>query len=82
LELARNLFQAGGKVYIAGRSETKAQQAIEDMKASTADSSVAGEIQFLQLELDDLSTIRAAVEEFKSKESRLYTCRMDKFYRR
>jgi hypothetical protein len=36
------LFQAGGKVYIAGRSEDKAQQSIEEIKAGVQDLSSVG----------------------------------------
>lgn len=36
-ELATTLFQAGGKVYIAGRSEAKARQSIDRIKALTHD---------------------------------------------
>src|SRR4051812_4653547 len=70
-ELAKILFQSGGKVYVAGRSETKAQQVIEDIKSSSHDSSAAGQLEFLHLELDDLSTIKSSADAFKSKESRL-----------
>jgi NAD(P)-dependent dehydrogenase (short-subunit alcohol dehydrogenase family) len=70
-ELARILFQAGGKVYIAGRSEEKARKAIAEVKALEHDASTAGELEFLLLVLDDLSTIKASAEAFKSRESKL-----------
>jgi NAD(P)-dependent dehydrogenase (short-subunit alcohol dehydrogenase family) len=68
-ELVRILYNAGGTVYIAGRSESKAKAAIDDIKSSSCHES--GLVEFLYLELDDLSTIKAAVQTFKSKESRL-----------
>lgn len=71
-ELVTMLYQAGGKVYLAGRSEEKANAAIAEIKAlSTKDSSEVGEIVFLHLLLDDLTTIKPAVEKFTSAESRL-----------
>ena len=69
--LSAILYRAGGKVYVAGRSETKARQSIEKMKASVPDPSLAGHLEYLPLSLDDLSTIKASVEAFKSKDSKL-----------
>jgi NAD(P)-dependent dehydrogenase (short-subunit alcohol dehydrogenase family) len=71
LQLSTILFNAGGKVYLAGRSEAKAKQAIEDITSKSTDPTQFGELVFLHLELDDLSTIKSSVETFKSKESRL-----------
>ncbi|KAF2873700.1 putative steroid dehydrogenase [Massariosphaeria phaeospora] len=68
-ELCRILYQAGGKVYLAGRSEEKANAAIATLKAESATSS--GELHFLHVSLDDLSSITPAVESFKARESRL-----------
>lgn len=69
LELCRILFHAGSKVYLAGRSEEAANKAIEDIKASTGTAS--GELHFLRISLDDLSTIGPAVARFMASESRL-----------
>lgn len=69
-ELAGILFRAGGKVYIAARSEVNAKKAIDDIKSSSPAKDV-GELEFLHLELDDLTTIKASAEEFMKKESRL-----------
>lgn len=71
-ELATILFHAGGKVYIAGRSEEKARQCIEKIKSSKSDSSTSGQLEYLHLELDDLTTIKSSAEDFKSKESKLH----------
>ena len=70
-QLAAILFQAGGKVYIAGRSEAKARQSIEEIKSSAHNTSPTGQLEYLPLELDDLSTIKASSQAFQSKESRL-----------
>lgn len=56
------LYQAGGKVYLAGRSEANAQSAISKIKALPATS--PGEIVFLLLSLHDLTTIKPAVKAF------------------
>ncbi|KAI4171117.1 MAG: hypothetical protein LQ343_004529 [Gyalolechia ehrenbergii] len=69
LELCSLLYQAGAKVYLAGRSETNAQAAISGIKARSTTS--PGELYFLPLSLEDLTTIKPAVEAFTAKESRL-----------
>ncbi|APA07496.1 hypothetical protein SS1G_01019 [Sclerotinia sclerotiorum 1980 UF-70] len=69
-ELAEILFRAGGKVYIAARSEVNAKKAIDDIKSSSSSSNV-GELAFLHLELDDLSIIKTSAETFMKKESKL-----------
>ncbi|KAA6408749.1 MAG: hypothetical protein FRX48_07092 [Lasallia pustulata] len=68
-ELATILFQAGGKVYIAGRSQSKAHQSIEQIKALTHNAQ--GQLEFLFLELDDLNAIKASVQAFQAKEPKL-----------
>ena len=73
-ELAHILYEAGGKVYIASRSESNARQSIEQVKQASlhsATKTMVGELHFLQLELDDLNTIRPFVEAFTARESRL-----------
>lgn len=75
-ELCRILYLAGGKVYLAGRSEEKAQVAIQKIEALSKNkpSTTApkpGEIVFLSLSLDDLETIKPAVDKFIADESRL-----------
>ena len=69
--LAAILFQAGGTVYIAGRSEDKAQQSIEEIKAGVQDPSSVGQLKYLHLDLEDLNSIKASAEDFQSKEQRL-----------
>lgn len=68
-ELCALLYQAGGKVYLAGRSEKNAQAAISNIKACPTTSS--GELNFLSLSLEDLTTIKPAIDVFTAKESRL-----------
>jgi retinol dehydrogenase 12 len=56
-------------VYIAARDENRAQKTIEELKEETGKQSIF----FLKLDLADLPSIKATVEEFTSKESRLHT---------
>jgi NADP-dependent 3-hydroxy acid dehydrogenase YdfG len=56
-------------VYIAARDENRARKTIEELKEKTGKQSVF----FLKLDLADLPSIKAAVEEFKGKETKLHT---------
>lgn len=69
LELCKILYQAGGKVYLAGRSEEKASNAIAQIQTSIPSSD--GALVFLPLHLDDLASIKSAVETYNAAESRL-----------
>lgn len=68
-ELTSILYQHNAAIYIAGRSEEKATKAIEDLKAKHPDSK--GRLEFLPLDLSDLTTIKSAAEKFSAKEKRL-----------
>ncbi|KAK5086261.1 short-chain alcohol dehydrogenase [Exophiala xenobiotica] len=68
-QLAKILYSKGAKVYFAGRRESKAKTAIERVKSACPNAS--GEIVFLKLDLADLLSIKASIEEFLAKESRL-----------
>ncbi|KAI4866575.1 hypothetical protein F4820DRAFT_246743 [Hypoxylon rubiginosum] len=70
-ELAKMLYGKGARVYIAGRSQAKAEQAIKDIQAAVS-APTTGSPHFLHLELDDLSSIKATVEAFKAKEPALH----------
>lgn len=63
LELARN----GAKVYMASRTESKAQEAIQKIKQAIP----KADIHFLQLNLTELAAVRKAAEDFLSREQRL-----------
>jgi NAD(P)-dependent dehydrogenase (short-subunit alcohol dehydrogenase family) len=69
-DLCRILYEAGGKVYLAGRSEENANAAIKKIKDGSSATS-SGQIRFLYVSLDDLTTIKPAVESFQALESRL-----------
>lgn len=68
-QLAQILYQKNAKVYIAARSEEKARKAIEGIKAHAPNST--GELRFLHLDLDDLTTIKASAQAFLSENDRL-----------
>ncbi|KAH7309216.1 short-chain dehydrogenase [Stachybotrys elegans] len=69
LELAKILYHKTARVYIAGHSWEKATKAVEEIRSTVPN---GGSVEFLHLDLDDLSSIGSAVEEFKSKESKLH----------
>lgn len=64
------LYAKNAKVYIAARSEDKANRAIADIKQARPQSK--GSLIFQHLDLSDLSTIKTSVERFTSQESRLH----------
>jgi retinol dehydrogenase-12 len=68
-EVAQILYSKNAKVYIAARSQEKAEKAIEVIRKSSPNSS--GELVFLRLDLANLATIRASAEQFISKETKL-----------
>lgn len=69
-ELSKTLYNKSARVYIAGRSKAKAQDAINEIQKTCPGST--GTLRFLQLELDDLESIKAAADSFKSEESKLH----------
>ncbi|KAL9116585.1 MAG: hypothetical protein Q9187_006891 [Circinaria calcarea] len=68
-QLASILYQHNAKVYVAARSEAKASKAIEGIKSTHATSK--GELVYLHLDLNDLTTIKQSAEDFLSREDRL-----------
>ncbi|KAI4865073.1 putative short-chain dehydrogenase [Hypoxylon rubiginosum] len=68
-ELARMLYSKNAKVYIAARSQDKANNAIGDIKKAYPSSK--GDLAFLKLDLSDLTKIKASTDEFLAKETKL-----------
>lgn len=68
-QLAYILYLKNAKVYVAARSEAKATKAIEGIKARVPSSK--GQLIFLNLDLDDLTTIKITAEKFLSENDRL-----------
>jgi retinol dehydrogenase 12 len=69
LELSKMLYEKNAIVYLAGRSKEKGTQAIETLKQQYPKST--GRVEFLQLDLADLTTIKKSADDFMSRESRL-----------
>jgi retinol dehydrogenase 12 len=61
------LLAHNAKVYIAARNPQKAEDAIQDLKIHTGKTAL-----YLSLDLTDLKSIKAAAEEFLSKEKQLH----------
>lgn len=68
-ELVKLVYQRNAKVYIAARSETKARAAIKEIQEAYPDS--RGQLEYLYLDLSDLTTIRGSAQDFLKKEHRL-----------
>ncbi|KAI0966842.1 NAD(P)-binding protein [Xylaria arbuscula] len=68
-ELAKILYKHNAVVWIAGRSELKAQTAITDIQNRVTRSN--GQLKFLFLDLSDLNTIKPAVGTFVAQAPRL-----------
>lgn len=79
-ELAKILYNANGTVYVAGRDGARALAAIEKIKASFPNNSTTsdigedgpgGKVEFLYVDLSDLSTVKGCARTFLEKEKRL-----------
>ncbi|KAI9679728.1 MAG: hypothetical protein M1822_007334 [Bathelium mastoideum] len=68
-ELAKILYAAEGTVYILTRDEVKSTKAIAEIEA--AQGATPGKIQYLHLDLADLSSVSEAAAAFLAAESRL-----------
>jgi retinol dehydrogenase-12 len=69
-EVAQILYSKHAKVYIFARSVEKANKAIESIKQVFPHSE--GELHFINLDLNDLRTIKSSAEQFLSKETKLH----------
>ncbi|KAJ6482235.1 NAD(P)-binding protein [Mycena vulgaris] len=65
-ETARVLLTKNAHVYIAARNATRGEKAVKELAQATGKKPV-----FLKIDLADLKSIKAAAEEFKSKETKL-----------
>ncbi|KAJ9607599.1 short-chain alcohol dehydrogenase [Cladophialophora chaetospira] len=68
-ELTSILYSKNGKIYTAARSSDRAQKVNSEITRRYPESK--GELVFLKLDLEDLNSVKAAAEEFLSKESQL-----------
>ncbi|KAK7203666.1 hypothetical protein BZA70DRAFT_283103 [Myxozyma melibiosi] len=76
LEVCRALYHKGGRVIIAGRSESSYTAAVEEIRGNcgdrlTVDLSTPGSLEFLCIDLADLTTIKPAVEKMLENVKRL-----------
>ena len=62
-ELVKILYQKNATIYVAGRSESKALKSISDIKDRYPGSK--GRLEFLPVDLSDLSSIKKAVQAFQ-----------------
>lgn len=70
-ELAKILYIAGGTVYIAARSKSRCEGAIDKIKTQTSCAKSAGKLESMVIDLADLRTVKGAVDEFLRRETRL-----------
>ncbi|KIY45776.1 NAD(P)-binding protein [Fistulina hepatica ATCC 64428] len=63
----RGLLAHNAKVYLAARDQTKAEEAIAELTLATNNAPI-----FLKLDLADLRSVKAAADEFLSKETELH----------
>lgn len=68
-ELIKMLYSTGAVIYMASRSEERAEKAINDIVS--ADPSGSARLRFLHLDLNDLNAVRTAAKTFSDQESRL-----------
>ena len=68
-EIVKILYSKGAKVYIASRSQSKAEAAIKTI--TTLPASTPGQLSYIHLDLSDLSSVKQAAEEFASHEESL-----------
>ncbi|KAH7303812.1 hypothetical protein B0I35DRAFT_364185 [Stachybotrys elegans] len=69
-ELTRILYSKNAKVYMMARSEEKTNKAIAEITQALPAS--RGSLVFIQLDLGDLSSIKATVDSFLSQEKKLH----------
>ncbi|KAK6379180.1 short-chain alcohol dehydrogenase [Exophiala oligosperma] len=68
--VAAILYSLNAKVYVGARSESKATEAISSIKKLHPSSK--GALEYLHLNLSDLTTIKGTAEEFMRRESKLH----------
>lgn len=68
-ELVKILYSKGAKVYMASRSQSRAESSIQEVEA--LETKTPGEVKFLELDLDDLESVKKAGETFAKLESKL-----------
>lgn len=70
-ELSRQLYGAGGKVYILTRSKERTETSIAKIKAHYQEEDAAkqcGSLHFIQMDLMDFASVKTAAQEFLARE--------------
>ena len=68
-ELVKILYCKGAKVYMASRTQSKAEAAIKAIQSTPTPT--PGQVKFIRLDLNDLSTVKRSAEEFAAQEDHL-----------
>ncbi|OQE43038.1 hypothetical protein PENCOP_c003G05762 [Penicillium coprophilum] len=71
LELCRILYAGGATVYMASRSQTKAEAVIKSITEASKSKVTSGKLKFLHLDLNDLLVVKAAAKSFAQQEDKL-----------
>ncbi|KAL2069922.1 hypothetical protein VTL71DRAFT_14601 [Oculimacula yallundae] len=69
--LIKLLYGTGATIYMASRNKAKADKAIKDLLETTPAPKNPSKLKFLQLDLNDLLSVKAAATTFAQQESRL-----------
>ncbi|KAA6406984.1 MAG: hypothetical protein FRX48_09282 [Lasallia pustulata] len=71
LELIKLLYPTGATIYLASRSQERAELAIQSVVSAPAAPATPGLLKYLHLDLNDLTTVKASAAAFAAQESRL-----------
>lgn len=71
LALIKLLYPTGAKIYLACRSEERARAAIKEVVDEAGTKPDHGSLEYMHLDLNDLTTIKASAASFAQRESRL-----------
>ena len=69
-EIAQIVYAKNARVHLMARSEEKTKKAMESIKSAAPDST--GSLNFIHLDLADLTSIRSSAQEFLKKETQLH----------
>ncbi|CAI7663581.1 unnamed protein product [Penicillium viridicatum] len=65
------LYAGGATVYVASRSQAKAEAVIKMITEASTSKNTSGKLKFLHLGLNDLLVVKAAAESFAQQEDKL-----------
>ncbi|KAJ5169423.1 Glucose/ribitol dehydrogenase [Penicillium coprophilum] len=71
LEPCRILYASGATVYMASRSQTKAEAVIKSITKASKSKVTSGKLKFLHLDLNDLLVVKAVAKRFSQQEDKL-----------